>query len=75
MDKLKGVKKIVDIIDELHKYNHPTRWMRFLNWFRVRFKMAPLERLVIDPRREKVLKRRVIRIKKKMYGTNQENNN
>lgn len=67
-NKIKSVNRIIDVIEELHGYNKPTLWMRFLNFWRKLFKKKPLENIVINEERKRVLERRVRRLKKKING-------
>lgn len=64
MNKIKTIVRIVDVIEELHEYNKLSRYQRFLNFWRKLFKMKPIENIVINPERRRVLERRVARLKR-----------
>lgn len=67
-DKIKAVKKLVELADELGEYNQLTRWQRIKNWFLIKLGKRLIENLVIDPKRRKILEKRAGKLQKRIYG-------
>jgi len=72
MNNLKNIKKLAKVIRELHRCNKLSRWQRFTNKIRVFFKYKPIENVVLDPERRKVLEKKVAKITKRI---NESKNN
>lgn len=64
MNKIKLLNEIVDVIHELKQHNKLSWSQKFLNLFRKR----PIENIVLNKEREKVLHRRVVRLKRRLNG-------
>ncbi len=71
---MNGIIEMVKVIEELRSYNKLSLWQKIQNRFRPWFKLKPIENIVINPEREKVLKKRIAKLKKRIDGTKKNNN-